>query len=189
MAHLDQADTTPAPTGACACPVASLHGGLRAPPGAPHGWPRAIALCASAAVIWTLGLNLYAAQLADAGQQLRQHMHQQVRAAYPQLPVILNPLQQVRQQLAAGQASATAPFNHLLLAAGEAMPFLAGGVAQLTFDDGVLDLQPVPGAAQPPVDNVWQTRLAGQGIAASSSGHGWSLRPASVTGEEVAGVE
>lgn len=189
MAHLDQADTTPAPTGACDCPVASLHTGLRAAPSAQHGWPRALALCASAAVIWTLGLNLYAAQLADAGQQLRQHMHQQVRAAYPQLPVILNPLQQVRQQLAAGQASASAPFNHLLLAAGEAMPFLAGAVEQLTYNDGVLDLQPLSNAARPPADDAWQTQLAGQGIAASRSAHGWSLRPASATGEEVAGVE
>ncbi|MCS5517246.1 hypothetical protein NWF32_27125 [Pseudomonas qingdaonensis] len=60
-------------------------------------------------MIWTLGLNLYAARLADTGQQLRQHMHQQVRAAYPQLQVILNPLQQVRQQLAAGDNGAVAP--------------------------------------------------------------------------------
>ena len=169
--------------------VCSLHTGLRAPPSAQRGWPRAIALCASATVIWTLGLNLYAAQLADTGQQIRQHMHQQVRAAYPQLPVILNPLQQVRQQLAAGQGSTTAPFNHLLLAAGEAMPFLAGAVEQLTYNDGVLDLQPLSNAARPPADNAWQTQLAGQGIAASSNAHGWSLRPASATGEEVAGVE
>lgn len=179
----------PTPARAGACPVASLHSGLRAPGAAQHGWPRALALCASAAMIWTLGLNLYAARLADTGQQLRQHMHQQVRAAYPQLQVILNPLQQVRQQLAAGDNGAVAPFNHLLQAAGSAMPFLAGAVEQLTYHDGVLDLQPLPGAARPPADNAWQTQLAAQGIEASSSDHGWTLRPATATGEEVANVE
>lgn len=170
-------------------PACSLHGGLRRAPAAAHGWPRAFGLCAVAAVIWTLGLNLYAAQVADAGQQLRQRMHQQVRAAYPQLPVILNPLQQVRQQLAAGQGSAGAPFNQLLLAAGSAMPFLAGSLEQMTYNDGVLDLQPLPGASKAPADSSWQAQLASQGIEASSSPHGWTLRPAAATGEEVANAQ
>lgn len=170
-------------------PACSLHTGLRRAPAAQHGWPRALGLCAVAAAIWTLGLNLHAAHLADAGQQLRQRMHQQVRAAYPQLPVILNPLQQVRQQLAAGQGSAAAPFNQLLMAAGSAMPFLAGGVDQLTYNDGVLDLQPLPGARTPPADSSWQAQLATQGIEASSSAHGWTLRPAAVDREEVANAQ
>ncbi len=58
--------------------------------------------------MWTVGLNLYAARQADEGQRLKALMSQQVRQAFPELPVVLNPLQQARQQLTVRQTGAAA---------------------------------------------------------------------------------
>jgi hypothetical protein len=66
-----------------------LHARLgQAPSG---GWGRALACVALAAAIWTTGLNLYAARQADEGQRLKALMSQQVRQAFPEVPVVLNP--------------------------------------------------------------------------------------------------
>ncbi len=139
------AGAAPCPAGAC------TRASAKRPAVAGAGRWRCVAL---AAVVWTVGLNLYAARQADEGQRLKALMSQQVRQAFPELPVVLNPLQQARQQLAARQSGAAADpgqrFPSLLQLAGSHLPFMVGSVERLTFEQGRLHLatagrQPQPG--------------------------------------------
>lgn len=154
-----------------------LAGGLAGPVKSP-ALGRTLAIWGAAAVIWCLGLNLYAAQpLALVGQ---------VRMAFPQLPVVLNPLQQARQQLQGGAGSGLAA---LLDGAGQVMPFLAGNVEALDYQDGVLRLTPLDDGGKAPADSAWQADLAARGIEGQASGQGWTLRAANPSGEELAHVD
>jgi len=69
----------------------------------------AVAWGAIAAAVWVIGLNAYANQLASQGQTLKRQMAARVKAAFPDVPVVVNPVQQARQQkeaLAAGAPQA-----------------------------------------------------------------------------------
>jgi len=133
--------------------------------------------------VWVIGLNLYAAREASQGQQLKAQMAQRVKQVFPELPVILNPLQQARQQLAARQKGAAEdpaqPFNRLVLQAGSGMPFMAGTVERLTFVDGTLQLSLLADARRGAndKDKDWQAALAQVGISATADDEGWLLRP------------
>lgn len=159
-----------------------LHGGIQQRHADQKGWPRALALCAVAVVIWALGLNLYAAREASQGQQLKSQMSLRVKQAFPQLPVILNPLQQARQQLAARQSGAPGEaaqgFASLMAQAGNGMPFIVGNVQRLVFENGELQLTLLPEARTPTRDKTWQTALSQAGIDINASAEGWTLRPA-----------
>ncbi|MGE7955205.1 type II secretion system protein GspL [Pseudomonas sp. NPDC089530] len=160
-----------------------LHGGVQNNGRRQPGWGRAAALCAAALAVWTLGLNLYAARQADQGQQLKAQMSQRVRQVFPELPVILNPLQQARQQLEARQsgASGEAPqsFNSLMQQASNAMPFVIGGVERLNYGNGELQLSLLNDTRVPAPDSGWQGLLNQAGIEASPGDQGWTLRAAS----------
>jgi general secretion pathway protein L len=159
-----------------------LHGGIQQRSAGQSGWGRAAAFCAMAVAVWTLGLNLYAAREATQGQRLKTHMNQRVKQAFPELPVILNPLQQARQQLAARQSgAATDPpqrFASLVLQAGSGMPFIAGSVQQLVFEQGELQLSLLSDARKTGSDKQWQTALTQAGVAIDATDDGWALRPA-----------
>ncbi|MHC8339681.1 type II secretion system protein GspL [Pseudomonas sp. HLT2-19-2] len=171
-----------------------LHGGIQQRHADQKGWPRALALCAVAVVIWTLGLNLYAAREASQGQQLKSQMSLRVKQAFPQLPVILNPLQQARQQLSAPKSGAlTQGFANLMIQAGNGMPFIAGSVQRLEFGNGELKLTLLADARKQANDKSWQTTLAQAGIEVRSSAEGWTLRPAlepaTATADSAAGAD
>ncbi|MFW9078668.1 type II secretion system protein GspL [Pseudomonas sp. P2757] len=157
-----------------------LHGGIQQQHQEHRGWGRAIGCCALALAVWVIGLNLYAAREAGQGQQLKAQMSQRVKQAFPQIPVILNPLQQARQQIAAQkQGAADEPgqdFNRLVLQAGIGMPFMAGSVQRLIFADGALQLSLLAEARRG--DKEWQNTLAQAGISVSANDDGWTLRPA-----------
>jgi general secretion pathway protein L len=157
-----------------------LHAGLSHTPSG--GWGRALACVALAVAIWTLGLNLYAARQVDEGQRLKTLMSQQVRQAFPELPVVLNPLQQARQQLAARQSGAGADpgqrFSSLLQLAGSNLPFMVASVERLTFEQGRLYLQLLADTRNPVAQAEWQAALAQAGFAATREEHGWSIGPA-----------
>ncbi|CAM3223363.1 general secretion pathway protein L [Pseudomonas gessardii] len=164
-------------------PAWGLHGRLkRASSG---GWGRALGLSALAVAVWTLGLNLYAARQVDEGQQLKARMIAQVKQAFPHLPVILNPLQQARQQLAAGQGATADPgqrFSSLLQLAGNHLPFMVGSVQALAFDQGRLHLELLPDSRSPAAPGEWQAALTEAGFAATRDEHGWTLGPLDNTG-------
>ncbi|NVZ21834.1 type II secretion system protein GspL [Pseudomonas costantinii] len=161
-------------------PSWGLHGRLNQP--ATGGWGRALACIVLATAIWTVGLNLYAARQADEGLRIKALMSQQVRQAFPELPVILNPLQQARQQLAARQAGAVADtgqrFTSLLQLAGSNLPFMVGSVDNLTFEQGRLHLGLLADSRNPAVEGDWQAALAQAGFAATRDEQGWTLGPA-----------
>ena len=160
-----------------------LHGALQQQGTEHRGWGRAIGLSALAMAVWVVGLNLYAAREASQGQQLKSQMNQRVKQAFPELPVILNPLQQARQQLAARQKGAaddpSQNFNRLVLQAATGIPFMAGSVERLTFVDGTLQLGLIADARRTGNDKDWQTTLAQAGISVTADDDGWTLRPAS----------
>jgi len=159
-----------------------LHGGLQQTGTEHRGWGRALGCCALALAVWVIGLNLYAAREAAQVQQLKAQMAQRVKQAFPELPVILNPLQQARQQIAARQQGATdAPgqeFTRLVSQAGSGMPSMAGTVQRLEFVDGALQLSLLPEARRSGNDKDWQGTLAQAGISISPNDDGWVLRPA-----------
>ncbi len=168
-----------------------LHARLgQAPSG---GWGRALACVALATAIWTIGLNLYAARQADEGQWLKAWMSQQVRQAFPDVPVVLNPLQQARQQLAARQSSAALGngqrFSSLLQLAGSHLPFMVGSVDSLTFEQGRLQVALLADTRSPTAAGDWQAALAQAGIAAERDGHHWRIGPAQVAEQAQAGDE
>lgn len=107
---------------------------------------------AAAAVVWIAGLNLYSAQLRGEADALRNGMHAQVLAAFPSLPVVLDPARQAQQGLDAllanrGAASAL-DFLPLARAAAQTLPFAADKVARLTYADQALTLQLADAGAQ-----------------------------------------
>ncbi|MGY2375612.1 type II secretion system protein GspL [Pseudomonas sp. SDO524_S393] len=164
-------------------PAWSLHGRLPQP--ARAGWGRALACVALAVAVWSLGLNLYAARQVDEGQRLKALMSQQVRQAFPELPVVLNPLQQARQQLAARQSGVAGDpgqrFISLLQLAGSNLPFMVGSVDHLTFEQGRLHLALLADSRNPAVEGEWQAALAQAGFIATREDHGWSIGPAQAT--------
>lgn len=157
-----------------------LHAGVQNSAGHPPGWGRAAALCAVALAVWTLGLNLYAARATHEGQQLKTQMSQRVKQAFPELPVILNPLQQARQQLTARQTGNAADpaqrFSKLVQQAGIAMPFMVASVQRLAFENAELHLSLLPDSRKVAADNGWQATLAEAGFEARANADGWTVR-------------
>lgn len=100
---------------------------------------------AAAAVVWIGGLNLYASQLQAEADALRNGMRAQVLAAFPDLPVVLDPPRQAQQGLDALQANRgaanAADFLPLARAAAQALPFAADKVARLGYAEQALTLQ------------------------------------------------
>ncbi|WP_419736273.1 type II secretion system protein GspL [Pseudomonas sp. COR18] len=168
-----------------------LHGGLRQPGASAGHWGRALACCALAVAVWTVGLNLHAARQAEQGEQLKAWMVQRVRQAFPALPVVLNPLQQARQQLARREAGAAgdSDFSRLLRQAGLAMPFVVGGVQGLVFENGELHLNLLPDNRKPGAAGAWQAELAQAGVLASAAAEGWTLKAQAEPGQPLAETE
>ncbi|WP_447774123.1 type II secretion system protein GspL [Variovorax boronicumulans] len=123
--------------------------------GADHRWVRpAIGWAAAAAVVWLAGLHLHASQVAAQGQALTRQMAAQVKAAYPDVSVVLNPLQQARQLRDARHASAgtvaSADFAALMRASAALLTQAGGQVQRLEFRDGQLQVRWREGAAPGP---------------------------------------
>jgi len=113
-------------------------------PRQPSRWRGAAAWLAGAAAIWIIGLNIYAAQLQSEAQQLTQRMERDVRDAFPNVPVVLDPVRQAQQgrdALRAGQGN-TSGSDLLSLArvAAQVLPFTADAVDLLTYQNDALTL-------------------------------------------------
>ncbi|WP_017906465.1 type II secretion system protein GspL [Pseudomonas asplenii] len=167
-------------------PAWGLHGALRQPGASSGKWGRALACCALAVAVWVVGLNLYAARQAEQGEQLKAWMVQRVKQAFPALPVVLNPLQQARQQLAQSQAGGDSDFSRLVCQAGLSMPFVVGGVQGLEFEKGELHLKLLPDNRKPGAAAAWQAELAQAGVLASAAAEGWTLKAQAEQGQPVA---
>ncbi|PIB60738.1 type II secretion system protein GspL [Pseudomonas sp. 2822-17] len=161
-----------------AAPGWSLHAGIGKGAAPAAGWGRAAACCALAVGVWVAGLNLYAAREIAQGQQLKQQMNQRMKQAFPELPVILNPLQQARQQLAArqggGAAQAHHDFAYLVKHAASALPSMVGSVQALTFGQRQLQVQ-MTAEAPPAADSTVHAALSQAGLSASREERVWTL--------------
>lgn len=95
------------------------------------------------------GLHLYSQQLSQAGQSVKRQMTQAVQTAYPQLSVVLNPLQQVRQLQAAANSTPDSPSASYTQLIQSAAPLLDQAQAQIQsvhYRDGLLTLRLRPAA-------------------------------------------
>ncbi len=99
---------------------------------------------AAAAAIWIVGFNVHAARLRGEARLLRADMESQVRSAFPDIPVVVDPLRQAEQgrnALLAGQGSSSnSDFVPLALATAGALPFAAGHTAALHYADDAITL-------------------------------------------------
>jgi general secretion pathway protein L len=126
------------------------------PASASGRWRKAIYWSAAAAVVWIAGLNWYAARLSDQVQALQQHMQQAVKQAFPEIPVVIDPLRQAQNQrdalrLAQGTA-ADDDFMPLALAAAQVLDFARSHVRSLRYENGVLTLELAEGYMPPASD-------------------------------------
>ena len=130
-------------------------------------WRGTAAWIAGAAMIWIIGLNIYAAQLDHETRQLREHMERDVRDAFPDIPVVLDPLRQAQQgrdALRTGQGD-TSGKDLLSLAriAAQVLPFAADAVDLLVYQNDALTLtlndgsQDTDTANSPPRDDPTPT--------------------------------
>ncbi|MBV6274017.1 general secretion pathway protein GspL [Alcaligenaceae bacterium CGII-47] len=137
----------------------------------------------AACAVWVLGLNGYAMQLDDQVQGLQQSMQQTVMQAFPQIPVILDPVRQAQQQrdalrLAQGEA-ATDDFIPLALATARVLDFAQGHVQSMQYEGGKLTIQLAPGYVPPANEAALAQAAAVQNIILdkrAAQPHGWHAR-------------
>ena len=152
----------------------------------------AIGWAATAAAVWLLGLNLHASQVAGQGQALARQMRAQVKAAYPEVSVVLNPLQQARQLRDARRAGVgsveSADFAVLMRASAALLPQAEGQVQALDFGDGQLQIRWREGATPGPQElKSLQVQAQDHGLAVQLDGGVLHVRVAVVKkGDDVA---
>lgn len=118
--------------------------------------PTVAAWSAALTVVWAAGLHLHARQMAQEGQALRHQMAARVKQVFPEVPVVLNPLQQARQlreaRQGAGGISVGAEGLSLLRAAAQVLTEAQSQVEQLALDGEALRVQWRVGHSLSPVE-------------------------------------
>ncbi|HWL29349.1 MAG TPA: type II secretion system protein GspL [Burkholderiaceae bacterium] len=116
-------------------------------------WGRAIRWTVAAAAVWLIGLNWYAAQLGDRVSGLRQGMQDAVMQAFPQVPVVIDPIRQAQHQRDALRLAQGTPadddFMPLALATARVLDFAQSHVRKLAYENGVLTLTLAEGYLPP----------------------------------------
>jgi general secretion pathway protein L len=160
-------------------------GGGRAP------WRRAMGWGGAAAAVWLLGLNLHAAQRTGEADQLRADMRRQLAAAFPDIPVIVDPVRQATQRRDALRAAQGAlvetDFLPLSLAATQAFDFAGDQVLRVRYTTGELRVTPAAGVSVPPPARLAR-QAAAFGLLASAADDGWVVRRG-VAGAEQGGLQ
>jgi len=136
-----------------ALPAWSLAREESRPASASGRWRRAIYWTSAAALVWIIGLNWYAAQLGKQVSTLQRDMQNAVLQAFPQIPVVIDPVRQAQNQrdalrLAQGTA-ADDDFMPLALATAQILDFAQGHVRGLRYENDVLTLTLAEGYAPP----------------------------------------
>ncbi|KCB47024.1 type II secretion system protein GspL [Bordetella hinzii] len=105
-------------------------------------WRAPLRLAGAAAVLWLLGLNLYAGRLDAEARALRERMTQRVQQAFG-LPVVIDPLRQAQQGLQAARGAQAGGDDFLALArdAARLLPVADDNIKQLSYADQALTLQ------------------------------------------------
>lgn len=116
-------------------------------------WRKPIYWSAAAVAVWAVGLNWYAAQLANEVESLQQGMQSTVVQAFPHIPVVIDPVRQAQHQLDAQRlahgAAADDDFMPLALATAKVLDFAQSHVRGLLYEKGVLTLTLAEGYLPP----------------------------------------
>lgn len=149
----------------------------------PSRWRRPLIWCAAAAAVWIVGLNLYAGQRAREADGLRTAMAAKLRAAFPEIPVVVDPLRQAEQQrnaLRSSQGTANdGDFLPLALAAAQALPFAATRVTELRYANEQLTLVLDDNDANAsPLQSQVNTQAQTLGLTVVREDAGWVIRRA-----------
>ncbi|WP_162988089.1 type II secretion system protein GspL [Alcaligenes aquatilis] len=145
-------------------------------------WQRpAMAWGVVVALVWLVGLNLYAHRVEDDGQALKRAMAAQVKSAFPELSVVLNPLQQARQLRDARQAGlgsvVSDDFVTMVRGATLLLAQANGQVERLEYRNGQLQIAWRDGAMLKSSElETLQTTASERGIAVETDSSGLRLR-------------
>ncbi|WMJ69402.1 type II secretion system protein GspL [Stenotrophomonas sp. 24(2023)] len=139
-------------------------------PAARRRFPRlALGLAAAALLLLALGLQVQALQWRSQGQALQRDLQAQLRAGFPGIGEIVDPVQQARRALATPVAPAALPEVQQLVAATlQAVPELGGQVRGLRYQPGEVELE-LDSAVHPLLEDEqrmgqWQQALQAHGL-------------------------
>lgn len=137
-------------------------------------WRGAAGWVAGAALIWVIGLNLYAAQLERETEALKQRMEHDVRDAFPEIPVVLDPVRQAQQgrdALRTGQGDTSgADLLSLARIAAQVLPFAADTVDILAYQNEILTLTLNDGTATTGASDNQATTLSADAASNATKG-------------------
>ncbi len=119
-----------------------------------RAWRVPAALAAALALLWIVGLNVDAWRMLREGRQLRAQMNATFREAFPRVPVVLDPLAQMRRGLAdmrsgAGTGDAE-DFLPLAASFARAAQADSDAVRQIEYRDRALQVRFEPRAVDSP---------------------------------------
>ncbi|PBK03618.1 hypothetical protein CNQ84_13655 [Pseudomonas abyssi] len=163
-------------------PWALTTGKKTATSGQPRHWLRpALAWATAATAVWLLGLNVYAEQVASEGRDISRNMAAQVKAAFPEVSMVINPLQQARQMRDARQSGdgvVNEPaFPALARATVSLLTDADGQVQRVQYRNGQMDIQWREGAALRPEElQALQTQAYERGLNVQPSEAGIRLQ-------------
>jgi general secretion pathway protein L len=146
----------------------------------PWRWP--LALAATVLLLNAIGLNIDWLRMKREADAMRTGMIQTYKSAFPKDPVIIDPLAQLRQKVAAAQrdSGAIAPDDFIALTAafGEAWASAGQGpqsIAGLEYRDRALSVKLKPGS-EAPMDQI-RTALGARNLSLSQpSANVWQIR-------------
>jgi general secretion pathway protein L len=144
-------------------------------------WPIRLALLALAVNL--IGLNIEWLRLRREAETVRQSMTQTFRSAYPNQTTILDPVAQMRQNVASARASTgeVAPdeFTYMTAAFGEAARSLARqpGIASIEYRERALSVKVKPETVDPGLTGQLRTALAARNMRLEETAPGsWVIR-------------
>ncbi|GAA5235095.1 type II secretion system protein GspL [Verticiella sediminum] len=143
-------------------------------------WRRPLAWAAAAAALWLLGLNLHAARLSREADAVRAQMAAAVRAAFPDIPVVLDPLRQATQRrdaLLAAVGDRVADDVVTLALAGARLLPAGAQVDRLHYEDGVLAVSTVGDVGARALDPDTAARARDLDLEIEQRDGTWLLRP------------
>lgn len=148
-------------------------------------WRGAAWWLGAAALLWLLGVNLYAAQLRGEAQTLQTNIEQALRTAFPTIGIIIDPIRQAQGQrdllrLANGTAGDD-DFMPLALGAARVLDFAEGHIASLDYKKGQLTLVLAEGYTPPANEAALQQAAAVQSLTLEKdkdAAHTWHVKRA-----------
>ncbi len=150
---------------------------------------RATTLCgAPAALVWILGLNLYARQLSHEINLLNTTMQQQIIQAFPNIGILIDPLKQVLQRRDSLRAAQGTPreddFMPLAQAAAGLLAQANYRVEGLHYRNGVLSLKLQGDDMSDAAATSAQQRATALGLNLNRDENGWQLTRLDVMGHD-----